>query len=177
MPLLHKQQVSVIKAAEAGRRMLATLGAGASERSMFWKTDGVWCRGRADWLDDAGKFDVDVKTCDSAEPYAFVRRNVYANCLDVQAGLRSLGHEAITGKPREMVWLLVEIAAPYATSFVGVGPAMLDLATRKVSYAAKIWRKCLDDNAWPGYPSIIHWADPQAFAEMEFEMRSGEFFK
>lgn len=174
IPLLAGMRDDVEMAAAAARKVLDGFGPGATEVTMCWQTDGAWCRGRADWLSNDGEYDIDVKTVINADPSDFVRRNVYPNAYDVQAGLRSLGHEAIAGKQRKMMWLIVEISAPFAVSIVGVGPGMLDLAQRKVRYAAKLWRRCLDLNAWPGYPTDIHWAEAETYHELDFAYRTGE---
>lgn len=185
IPLLEYQRPAIEAAAGNVRAVIASLGAGHFERSMFWQTDGVWCRGRADWLSegpvDIGRrhcgfgVDLDLKTVTNAERSSWLRTNVLpaGQKLDVQMGLRDLGHQALTGKPRVMVWLLQEIEPPYDHSFIVVSQAMLTQAQRKIAFAAKLWRQCLDANAWPGYGNEPTDAEPGPWAEMDIGYRLG----
>lgn len=184
IPLLEKQREHVQAAAENARRVIDAIGSGKFEQSMFWQTEGVWCRGRADWLssgavDIEGRHfpagvDLDLKSVLSAERRAWLRTNVSpANQkLDIQMGLRDLGHQALTGYPRGMVWLLQEIEPPYDHSFILVSQGMLSLAHAKILRSAKLWRQCLDSERWPGYSGLMT-AEPSAWAEMDIAERSG----
>jgi hypothetical protein len=175
--LLDRQREAVERAAESARGALAAYGTGRTEVTMLWEqpcSDGsgaVWCRGRADWLDDAGAVDVDLKTVEDLDPDEWERRCVEPGGLDVQAALRSLGHEALTGKPREMLWLLQDIEAPYDCAFVGLAPSLAELARRKVDRAAIKWRACLTLNKWPGYGRTVRYAEARPWAERAFEER------
>lgn len=173
IPLLVKERFAVQRATESGAALLATLGVGDTERSMYFQIDGsVWARGRADWLGKTRALDVDLKTVDSADPESFIRKSLLQNGYDVQGGLRSLGHKAL-GSPREIVFLLVEIEPPFEASLVGLGNQFTDLAEAKVRHAARVWRKCLDDGKWPGYGTEIAWAEPPQFALSDFASRTG----
>jgi hypothetical protein len=177
IPLLAKQQAAVQRAAESGSRLLASLGKGRAELSVYFQIDGCWARGRADWLTDDGRYDVDVKTVDSADPYLFARKQLHQSGYDIQMALRGLGHEAIKAQSlserpmREGLFLLVEIEPPYAASLVGLGPTARELAERKVHHAARVWRKCLDDQKWPGYGDKVVWAESASFAAFDAEER------
>jgi hypothetical protein len=171
IPMLEFQRRTIEAAALSARELLHTLGLGGdAEQTMLFQHEGVWCRSRADYL--IGDFDVDVKTCDSADPSEWVRKCVVQNHYDIQAGLRSIGHKAL-GKPRKMLWLLVEIEPPFAASLVGVAPSMLALAERKATWAAQAWRKCLLEEKFPGYSRGIFWAEVQSYAEADFAQRTG----
>jgi hypothetical protein len=174
IPVLRHQQESVESAAESARRALATYGSGKCEQSAIFRVGEVWARGRADWLSDCGRFDIDAKTVDTLDPSAWARSTILGNGLDIQAGLRSLGHEAITGKPRQQIWLLIELSAPYDCAFVGMAPRTLELARRKVQHAAKVWRKCLDDQRWPGFKMDVQWYDVPSFHEEEVIYKTRE---
>lgn len=170
IPLLEKDRADVEAAANAAKKTLATLGDGQHEVTMLWQMqNGVWVRGRADML--TSEFDVDTKTCDDADPHAWSKRCIYPNDLDIQAGLRHMGHLALD-KPRTMLWLLQEIEPPYANSIVGVGQTMLDLAMRKITHASHLWKKCLETNTWPGYSPLPVWAEAPSFAQFEAEERN-----
>lgn len=169
--LLACERMAVETAAHNVRALIANqFGAGTSEVTMAFQLGGCWARGRADFLPTDVAYDVDLKTVDSAAQGEWVRKTVRSGGLDIQAGLRSLGHKAL-GKPREMLWILQEYKAPYATSIVGMDPSMIALAERKCIAAAATWRKCLDSKVFPGYSSAIHWAPAAAYDEADFEQR------
>jgi hypothetical protein len=129
---------------------------------MLFMIEGVWARGRADYLDDF--YDIDLKTVDNADPFDFLA--YLPKKLASQKALRSLGHKAL-GQPRKCAWLLVERDFPHAWAFVGMGPAKLAIAEDNTTWAAKRWRKCLDENKFPGYRTDIYWADPKPWEEGE----------
>lgn len=185
VPLLARQQLQVECAAGNARNAIAQLGAGAFERTLIWQVDGVWRRGRADWLSDgpvqlekdyfAGGVDVDLKTVESAERLAWLRTNVLptAQKLDIQMGLRDEGHQVLTGRQRGMLWLLQELEAPYEASWLIVTQAMLTQAQLKITHASKIWHTCIESNTWPGYGMSAMRAEPGAWAEMDIMSRIG----
>ncbi len=180
LPLLERQRNDVERAAENVAKALAEFGSGKCEQTMLWKNDGVWQRGRVDWMDDAGKVDVDLKTVDSADRATWIRRVLHTNHLDIQCGLRDIGHSVLGGKDvggvwhpgqREMRWLLVELTRPWATAWVIASPKLLEDARRKILHASKLWRKSLDSNEWPAYGSAAVYAESPAHVQWDLESR------
>jgi hypothetical protein len=179
--LLDRQREAVERAAERSRQALADFGAGRSEVTLCWTmgaadgdfaTKPVWCRGRADWLDDAGNVDVDLKTVVDLDPDEWERNNIIPNAYDVQAGLRSGGHLALTGKPRQMLWLLQDVVAPFDCCLVGLAPSKLAIAERKVARAAGLFRQCLETKVWPGYGKLVRYAEAKPWEERDFAERA-----
>lgn len=168
IPMLPHDRVEIEGIANATREALATLqGKNVThEVTMLFQLEGVWCRGRADYLDE--DYDVDLKTVDSADPFDFLA--YLPKKIAMQKALRSLGHKAL-GHPRKNVWLLVERTFPHAWSFVGFGPAKLAIAEERAKWSARRWRTCLDTKSFPGFRQEIHWADPRPWEEVEFEER------
>ena len=173
IPLLAKQKDEVTAIAAAGKARLLEFGAGQPEQTMLWQDGGVWCRGRADFLTADGAYDIDVKTCNNADPSAWIRGIMCQGGYDVQAALRVRGHEILGGRTRDVLFLLVEIQPPYGVSVVGVGPNLIELAQKKVAHAVKIWRECLKSNVWPMYESKIHYAEPPAWMQWQVAERLG----
>lgn len=182
IPLLPKDRLGVETAAGNIRYALALLGPGKFEGSMCWQRNGVWARGRYDWLsegavvvpelniDAPNGVDVDTKTVDNADAESWIKSTLYGNGLDCQVGLRHLGHEAL-GKPRLMLWLLQEYEPPYDTCFVGASEQVIALAVRKVNHAEKIWRRCLDAKSWPANDKRVRYAAAPPWVEWEMESR------
>lgn len=188
IPLLPKDRMGVAAAAGAIQAALAELGPGRHEQTLLFQFEGVWCRGRADWLSDGpvhipdrgdGSFaieapngvDADTKTVDVADAATWVQRTLYSGALDVQIGLRHLGHIALGAAPRKMLWLLAEYEHPYDTCWVGASEEVIELAVRKVRHAAKKWRQCLDSQKFPANSRAINWASPPTWALWELENR------
>ena len=147
-----------------------TLARGKVEQSIFWqRPDGTWCRARPDFLDDA--VCIDVKTTEaSANPDSWVRTMLNMGG-HIQAAHYLDGIETVTGKPRKWVFGVQEVEPPYAATFIGLPPAFIEYARNDYERAAALWRKCLDRDLWPGYPTRICWADPPEWAIRQQEER------
>lgn len=177
IPMLPHQRKQIEGIANATREALASLGftedgtpvnlgEPAHEVTMLWQMEGVWCRGRADYLDDF--HDIDLKTVDNADPSDFLA--YLPKKVGMQKALRSLGHKAL-GHPRKCAWLLVEREFPHAWAFVGFGSAKLAIAEERALWSARRWRRCLDEQKWPGFRKDIHWAEPKPWEEAELAER------
>lgn len=168
IPMLPHDRKTIEGIASAAREALGTLkGANiAHEVTMISMLEGAWCRGRADYLDD--RYDVDLKTVDNADPFDFIA--FVPKRTMMQKALRSLGHKAL-GAPRVCVWLIVERSLPFAWSFVAMDPAKLAMAEQRATWAARRWRRCLDEQRWPGYRTDIYYGAPKPWEEMEFADR------
>lgn len=146
---------------------------GKPEQTLVWQEGETWCRARLDWLHDHGGHVEDFKTTDgTANPDAWTRGPLYNMGYDVQAafylrGLRAIG---IEGTFR---FVVQEVYPPYALSVIGLAPASLDLAERKVEWAIKAWTQCLKGDRWPGYPTRTCWADLPPWAEAQWMERQG----
>lgn len=176
-PLLAKQRAPIQSAADAALAFLKAqrfdIESAQTEGTMIWKKGETWKRGRFDlWFPDRS-FMIDVKTCESADPGAWIRKSLIGGGYDIQAehyleGIRALGE----GKDStDFLFLLVEIEPPHCCSLVGLGPAFTDLARRKIKLGAKIWRECMKSSEWPGYNPLPHWADAPMWALADIEER------
>ena len=74
------------------------------------------------------------------------------------------GRPAVTS-----VFLVIEQQPPYGCSLIGLGPAMMDLAERKVARAIAVWAQCVRLNSWPAYPPRIAYASPKPWQLAEAE--------
>jgi hypothetical protein len=48
-------------------------------------------------------------------------------------------------------------------------PAFIELGARKIEHAIRLWRECMASGKWPGYPNRIHWAEPPAWAQAQWD--------
>jgi hypothetical protein len=184
IPLLPKDRIGVESAASAITSALADLGPGKHEITVAFHYRGVWLRGRCDWLSDGpvmrtdmdisalDGLDSDTKTVDAANAVSWIKSTLYgSDNLDVQLAIRHLAHIELTGQGPQDGWLLQEYEAPYDTQFVGASEECLELGVRKVNHACDIWRRCLDEQRWPGNPRRFIWAVPPQWAAWEVENR------
>lgn len=172
IPLLLNQRTLVETVAGQAKELLERrFGAGRTEQTMLWHKGDVWRRGRSDWLSDCGGFDVDLKTCDNAEQLAWIKSTLFSGGYDIQGALRVDGHEVLGGRTRDIVFLLVELEAPYATSLVALSTNAVESARRDIEHAARKWRRCLDSGVWPGYGDEIVYAEPPPWREWDRETR------
>lgn len=169
IPLLEHQRRDIEAATAAGREALAEYGVARHEVTMVWRFEnGVYGRGRADALTDSD-FDIDTKsvlTLDADKWY----RNALASRLDMQMGLRSLGHKAL-GRPRRMLWMLLEIEPPYEVAFIELEPDTLAKAEAKCLRAAELWGACLASGNFPKLSRKPQRRGTPVWAELEFEER------
>lgn len=167
IPLLEKQfeQVQEISASVvAAIRDCSELGItdlktdGEAELTYLWEEDGVWLKCRPDYLHNDKRVILDLKNLGhSADPEKFgnhaVDMGYDAQDSVYRRGVRTMhGHECGYNGP-EFVFILCEIKPPYLActwSFSAQGRALGD---DKVDMAIKLWKKCLRDNHFPGYPT------------------------
>lgn len=173
IPILEKDMPRLEAIAGSAKAALDQFGAGQCEQTLIWQTDGVWHRNRPDFMRADRKLIVDLKTNENADPGRWISKCLMQGGYDVQAGLCLSGLDVLEGvAEREYLWLLVELAAPYLTSVVGLGEDMKVLALRKIAAARRVWRECLASKKWPGYDQRVHWAEPPAWAAWDFEARA-----
>ena len=161
LPMLPHHRGLIEGAADAIRRALAQFGPGRFEQTLLWQeVNGVWCRGRTDYVDDAGLFDIDFKTCNDANPAEWARFVMETGGYHYQAGLRMRGHERL-GRPRRVLFLLVELEPPHATSFVGLTELRRAEVDYDISRAVDLWHRCLTTGEWPAYGNRVLYAAPR----------------
>lgn len=173
IPLLTEQWQRTQAMVAAGRMQLAghedasdAFTNGKPEQTIVWAEDGVLCRARLDWLPNTptGWFD-DYKSTEIAEPDAW-RRICFNLGMDIQAafyrrGIRACG---LSDDP-QFRFVVHEVEEPYALCVIAPKPAAIDLADQKVDAALAVWRQCLKENRWPGYPNRTCWIDVPGYVE------------
>jgi hypothetical protein len=131
-----------------------------AERTIVWQERGIWCRCRPDILPSAGPLLLDYKTTGgSAHPQAWASSRLYEG-PDIQAEFYLRGCRAVGIKKRQMVFIVQETKPPFALSAVSPTPEGMDAARHSVDRAMDMWRRCLERDSWPGFPSEIFYAEP-----------------
>lgn len=120
------------------------------EQSIFW-TDletGLLCKARPDiWNSPLVG---DLKTTDSAAPFAFQR-----SCLNygyyMQAAMIYRALESQGKRFTKFVFCAVEKAPPYATAFYLLDESALEFGLRQFHYFLHLYAACLEKGEWPSY--------------------------
>jgi hypothetical protein len=144
-----------------------------SEVTQIWQVGSSWMRARHDGLNHVMKYRMSYKTTQmSAAPGPFVRTSVVPSGYDVALAFYRQGFEVLT---QDTTWqdviLVQEQRAPYACSLIGLDPAMWAIAQEKVARAQRMWAYCLEENQWPGYSGLVHYASPTPWQLAESEAR------
>lgn len=134
---------------------------GMAEQTLLWQEGGgVWCRARPDWLHEGRRVIDDYKTTEApAHPDSWGRGQLFRMGYDIQAGFYLRGLKALFGIDGAFRFVVQENYAPFALCVIGLGPDLLALAERKVRQAINLWRACLEENRWPGYPTRTCYPD------------------
>ena len=176
IPLLAKDYDALERMVEAADYQLSVHEAdprpftdGAAEQTLVWDETGVLCRARLDWSrDDRACIDDYKTTGRSANPESW-SRTLFGMGYDVQAafylrGLAAVAGPAVAGMA-DFRFVVQETSAPYALSVISLSPAALQLADDKVAWAIDLWRRCMDQDDWPGYPTRVCYADAPPWEE------------
>lgn len=172
VPILNKDRESIEGAAKAALAMLATYpgwGEYMMEHTMLWEKDGVWKRGRFDLFCPKANLMVDIKSCTSANPSAWIKTSLFSGGYDFQAehyieGAKVLG---LANDYTAFLFLLVEMEPPHDCTFVGLDPRASDLVQRKIAVALSKWKRCVASGDWPGHGKFPHYAEVKDWQEAE----------
>jgi hypothetical protein len=65
--------------------------------------------------------------------------------------------------------MVQEPVPPFAISWVGAGPDVLDYGNKRFNDGLAVWRRCVASGVWPAYPQEIHWAGVPGWAQLEID--------
>lgn len=178
VPMLAKDYLRVKAMRDAAHKFIS----GSELRGLFQggepeqtaiAHDGIWMRGRFDWLSTDRRIVLDYKTSGkSANPESFLRSSVFQFGYDIQAAMY-LYLNQLTGGPEDakFVWLAQETEAPYACSLMGASPSLIETGQRKLSSVIDQWTECLLTGEWTGYGNRIAWLEAPAWELSKVEER------
>lgn len=163
IPILEKDWQRTQDLVSAVRDQLAVrddkpplFDAGKPEQTIVWREKGVLCRARLDWLHDSLACIDDLKSTGvSGNPHDYGRRTFWSIGCDIQSRLYQRGIKAITGVEPAFRFAVVESQAPFCLSVLDLAPSAIELADHKIDAALEIWKRCLETDSWPGYPSGV----------------------
>lgn len=129
-------------------------GLGEYELLLSAEIEGVTVRGRIDWAfynDRLNKYlIIDLKKCKSAQFRPF-RQHIRQLNYHVQAWLYSELIRQNYDQDTMYAWLAAESALPNCTEMWMATEAMMEGSEMLTRYALNRFKKCKDENSWPGY--------------------------
>ncbi len=157
-PLLEKDWVRVEEMTAAARTQLDHVDSdpplfadGRAEQMLVWEEDGVTCRCLFDWIhDDLAAVDDYKTTAASAHPDEWPR-TAFRIGADIQVGFYLRGLEKALGVFPQWRYVVQENYPPYALSVVSASANMIALGYEKAEHAINVWRRCMEEDRWPGY--------------------------
>lgn len=174
IPILAKHHGRAVAMVKAAKEHLAPLGlaefSGEAEVVIAWEEKGVWMRSMIDKLSTSRTLVVDLKTSGmSCAPHG-IGRMMEAAGWDVQAAMHERGLNVLdpdSAGRRRHLFIAQENELPYALTIAEMSEAVLTMGRKKIEMAATIWRHCIENDVWPGYPADIitpsypGWAETQ----------------
>lgn len=145
---------------------------GDSEVTMVWDEGGTLCKLRCDCVANDYSIVTDYKTtAGSASPSKWGRTHMIGSGLYFNAAWYRRGIAALTGITPDYLFLVQENAAPYLCSLQGMDAETIALGDEKVAAALKQWRRCVTENAWPGYPARVCYPELPPWERLQWDSR------
>lgn len=125
---------------------------GTYEKAIFWKDSdtGLTLKCKPDAISADGLL-VDIKTCQSANPYVFGRACIDYG-YDLSAAMYVDGLNANGISVSTMYFICIEKSAPYEIAIYHFSDQDIELGRAKYKKAAGIISKCMESGVFPGYP-------------------------
>ncbi len=134
------------------------LSDGDPEVTGYWQdpvSPPILCKLRADWINKAKQVIVDLKTCMDARERDF-KRDVYNHGYHRQAAFYLYGVSQITRiEHRAFYFIAVEKDPPYGVAVYKASEDMILEGLKDCAKAMGIYKKCLEEDRWPGYPEEV----------------------
>lgn len=126
----------------------------ASEASIFWMQNGVYCKARLDVLHmkDGVITLADLKGFDELSSDNLLMWQIINSKYDHQMAWYSLAIESIWGYPPvHRKWVFMESKAPFCHKVKIVPSLMVDNGIRSMLLLLHKYKSCLEFDHWPGY--------------------------
>lgn len=188
LAMVSKARATLIDAEHPALRGLADPAGTAS--SMFNEVTAAWidpcgdhwARARIDRLDVApGRLTIlDYKTSGMQVSPQKVSRALYSNTYHFQdafyrRGIRRLFPQIDRHEMKlDFLFIMQEQEAPHEVSVVRVDNGGRLIGEKMVSNAFLLWRKCMAENRWPGYPIEILTAEMPSYIDTSWSAREIE---
>lgn len=133
-------------------------GKGQRELSIIWMhTDALTlCKARLDRLSPAldGGTIIDLKTTTDASPLKF-ERTIFAYGYHRQGALYVDGARAVGIPIRHYAIIAIEKEPPYEVAVYRLMEGAIEAGRDEVARLLPVYKRCVEENNWPGYPDEI----------------------
>lgn len=184
-PILMHEYATALQMVQSAREQLALIDGcakafkeGVGEAVIAWEEkdinqeNSIWCRSMMDWIEprteDGGIILYDYKTSGvDVNPYT-VGGHLYNMQYEIPWAMYERGLEQVIGDCAGKVTLrfvVQEKKPPYLLQVVELDTAGKIIGRKKASYAIQLFRRCMSENNWPGWPTKIIEADMPAYME------------
>lgn len=138
-----------------------------AEKTLIWYQGGVWNRIKVDQIDRENRVLYDLKTCETAEPGAWLHTNMRMG-IDIRVAHYLEGAEAVFGGDWCYRIVPVEKKPPHGLSVIELHPDAIAIGRKKTKRARDILSLCLKRDKWTGYAREIYRAEPKEFFANEW---------
>jgi len=178
-PILTHRWVQVEKMVVEFYRQLAALDIepvpfgpeGVAEQSLYFTEQGVQCRATPDWISLDHLYLYDLKTTGSAHPGQF-SRTLWDKGYALQEALYRRAVKRVYDIDAEFTFVVVETEPPYALSLVALDPEAQVFADMQLDHALDLWKRCVETDMWPGYPTRTAYAEVPPWLKAAWEVRN-----
>lgn len=151
-------------AAEAIRTTLPdVLAEGEAEKTLVWRDGDAWCRSRPDWMVRSADmvFDLKITGVNISPLDNTLHRHIFACWYDLTAAHYADGYRTLFGKELEYRFLFVEDRPPFSIRPFKLSGQGLEMGDRKLRAARSLWKRCMEQDEWPGIRLNLDIADPE----------------
>lgn len=143
---------------------------GRGEVVLAWQEGGLWMRQMVDWLNALPTVFADYKTTSmSAAPHGLDRMMASAG-WPIQAAMAERGLDVLDPESagrRRYLFVVQEDERPYSLNVVELTEGPMTMGRKMLDHGVNLWRECVRNDRWPGYPPEIvrpqypGWAETQ----------------
>lgn len=149
-----------------------------SEAVIAWKEGPFWCRSMIDAVTKDLLVITDIKTSSASVPPQDAGKKMAEDGWDIQGAMLDRGLNAIdpaNAGRRTYRFISIEQAPPFGIVVNELKEGVLTLGRKKLDRATDLWKRCLSENRWPGYPPVINYPEHPAYHVKEWEERELSF--
>jgi PDDEXK-like domain of unknown function (DUF3799) len=149
---------------------------GDAEVVLAWQEGDIWLRQMVDWLSYDRTIFCDYKTTDmSVAAHGLGRMMVNAG-WPIQAAMAERGLKALKllddlgqiGHERRYLFVVQETEPPYCLNVVEMSDGAMTMGGKMLDMAVTIWRHCMANDRWPGYPPEVVTPEYPGWAESQW---------
>lgn len=164
LAVLDKQFARADAMVRAAREQLKERGvdelfdAGQAELVTCWREGETWFKQMLDWRSADGFLVADYKTTGMSVASDNLPSQMANAGWHIQAAMAQRGLDVLdppTKGQRQYLFVAQETEEPFALQVVEITSGPLTSGRKSIDMAVHIWRDCMTNDRWPGYPQMI----------------------